>query len=464
MDDRRYIEWLLWSWIANDGISFLLGTQNHMLCTRREVGSALAAVAARILPVTDLSKNIASSLLSSGLFAKFDLTTTPGQKEGSANAEQESYLGSLAPIIRSIQQERGFPLAYEHRGEVSVAQWRSRGRAAITNGLGYLPTPVPLDLRLESRVPRRGYELRIISFAGTSHYRIPAFLLFPGGKGPFPAVVALHDHGSEFYFGKEKLVEMDQEHPALTSFKNLYYGGRSYASELARRGYVVLVADCFYWGERRLQYAHPPGSYIQATTGLTDRTEQYVSAVDDFIEQRTADLITLLGYNGLNWLGIVSYDDMRAVELLLSLPEVDPQRIGCIGLSGGGFRATYLAGRDARIRAAVIAAWMTTLPTTLNLADKSHADIFDSYVVHAGLDHPDVASLAAPDCALFILNCGRDELFTAEGMRLAVEKIRQVYQDLNHPERVQARTYDVPHLFNVTMQADAFAWLDQWLK
>ena len=66
----------------------------------------------------------------------------------------------------------------------------------------------------------------------------------------------------------------------------------------------------------------------------------------------------------------VSYDDMRAVDLLLSLPEVDPHRIGCIGLSGGGSRSTYLAGRDARIRAAVIVAWMTTLPTTLDLCHK----------------------------------------------------------------------------------------------
>jgi len=49
-------------------------------------------------------------------------------------------------------------------------------------------------------------------------------------------------------------------------------------------------------------------------------------------------------------------------------------------------------------------------------------------------------------------------------MRLAVEKLRRVYEDLNHAERFQARTYDVPHLFNRTMQTDAFAWLDQWLK
>ena len=167
---------------------------------------------------------------------------------------------------------------------------------------------------------------------------------------------------------------------------------------------------------------------------------------------------------GTTLAGVVAYEDRVAVNYLLSRTDVVRARIGCIGLSGGGFRSTYLAGRDARIRAGVIVAWMTTLPTTLDLAEKSHADIFDSYAVHAGLDHPDVASLAAPDCALFVLNCGRDELFTAEGMRLATEKMRGVYQDLNHADRFQAHVYDVPHLFNKEMQKDAFFWLDRWLK
>jgi len=432
--------------------------------TRRELCRALGSFAAGILPLRGLATKNAA-LASSGPFGKPEsMMTSPDNEAESLATDHESYLGSLAPVIRSIQQEHGFPLAYDRRGEISAKEWSRRGRASISSGLAYLPASVPLDVRLKLRVSRTGYELRVISFAGTSHYRIPAFLLIPEGKGPFPAVVALHDHGGEYYFGKEKLVEMDQEHAALTSFKKTYYDGRSYASELARSGYVVVVADCFYWGERRLTYTYPPTSYRQAIAGLDASSERYVSVVDDFLEQRTADLITLLGYNGLNWLGIVSYDDMRAVDLLVSLPEVDSRRIGCIGLSGGGFRSTYLAGRDARIHAGVIVAWMTTLPTTLDLAEKSHADIFDSYVVHAGLDHPDVASLGAPDCALFVLNCGRDELFTAEGMRLAVERIRGIYQNLNHAERFQARVYDVPHLFNTQMQKEAFLWLDRWLK
>ena len=60
-------------------------------------------------------------------------------------------------------------------------------------------------------IQRPGYEIRKISFAGSAHYRVPGLLLVPtAGKGPFPGIVALHDHGGYFYHGKEKLVEMEQ--------------------------------------------------------------------------------------------------------------------------------------------------------------------------------------------------------------------------------------------------------------
>jgi len=376
----------------------------------------------------------------------------------------ESYLGNLAPIVRSIQQERGFPMDYEHRNGMSPAEWRRRGRAEVERTLSSFPQPAPLDLEVHARIKRNGYELRVISFAGSSHYRIPAFLLVPlAGKGPFPAVVALHDHGGYFYHGKEKLVEMDQEHPALTALKEQYYGGRSYASELARRGFVVLVTDAFYWGERRLQYQQPPPEFQKRIAGLKPEQVEYVRAVNGYLGERAAELNTWLAFCGTSWLGIVNHDDRRSVDLLSSLPEVDRNRLGCVGLSGGGFRATYLTGMDSRIRASVIVGWMTSLPTTLDIPRSVHARLFDAFGLHASLDHPDVASLGAPDCAIFVLDCGRDQLFTRSGMEQAADKIRRVYADLKQPQRFRSKFYDVPHQFNVAMQEDAFEWLGKWL-
>ncbi|MCS6953237.1 MAG: hypothetical protein RMK57_07180 [Bryobacterales bacterium] len=381
-----------------------------------------------------------------------------------AQQSTESFLGSLAPVIRSIHQERGFPLEYARRGKLSPAEWRRQARAKLEQFLSYWPKPVPLDLRVHARLPRDGYEVRVISFAGSAHYRIPAYLLVPQGRGPFPGVAALHDHGGWFVHGKEKLVRMEGEHPALETFRKQVYGGRTYADELARRGFVVLVADAFYWGERRLQYQAPPPSLQKRLAELRPEQPEYVAALNAWLGERTGELNTWLSFAGTNWLGIVVHDDRRGMELLASLPEVDAARLGCLGLSGGGYRATYLAGIEPRVKAAVIAGWMTSLPTTLDIPYSVHRNVFDAFGLHAWLDHPDVASLAAPDCALFIQNCSRDPLFTRQGMERAVAKIQAVYADLQRPERFRAKFYDAPHEFNVQMQEEAFAWLEQWLR
>jgi dienelactone hydrolase len=376
----------------------------------------------------------------------------------------ESLLGNLAPIVSAIHETRGFPMDYAHRGDLSHSQWRDRGRAEVQRVLAYAPKKVPLDVIVHSVVKRQSYEIRTISFAGSSHYRIPAFLLVPEGKGPFPGIVALHDHGGWFFHGKEKLVEMEGEHIAVTQFRDGAYSGRSYPEELAKRGFIVIVADAFYWGERRLQYKYTPQGLLDAIAGLDPASPEYVKAMNRFLLDRISDMHMRMSFAGTTWGGIINFDDRRAVDLLSSLPEVDAERIGCIGLSGGGFRSTYLAGMEPRIKAAVIVGWMTSLPTTIDIPYSVHRDMFDAFGVHANLDHPDIASLGAPDCAIFVQNCARDRLFTRSGMEAAVEKIRAVYLESEQLTRFQSRFYDVPHEFNVEMQEDAFAWLERWLQ
>src|SRR5205085_7502714 len=110
------------------------------------------------------------------------------------------------------------------------------------------PRPVVVE-----QVDHGDYIREKVYFNTTPDLRVPAFVLVPKqGKPPYPAIVALHDHGGFYLWGKEKLVEEPDEHPVMTDFKQQYYSGRSTASELARQGYVVIVIDMFYWGERRM--------------------------------------------------------------------------------------------------------------------------------------------------------------------------------------------------------------------
>src|SRR5207302_7905928 len=72
-----------------------------------------------------------------------------------------------------------------------------------------------------------------------------------------------------------------------------------------------------------------------------------------------------IGAAGFTWPGVMFWDDIRTVDYLLTRPEVDPKRIGCVGLSVGGLRAWHLAALDERIKAAVIVGWMASFPAQL---------------------------------------------------------------------------------------------------
>lgn len=379
-------------------------------------------------------------------------------------AQSESIIGNISPIITEIHESRKFPMDFANRGAKSVSEWQELGRAEVQRILAFNPEDVPLDITVNSVEKRAGYEIRTISFAGSPYYRIPAYLLVPEGEGPFPAIVALHDHGGWFFHGKEKLVAMAPDNLAIKQFRDRVYEGRAYAEELAKRGFVVVVADAFYWGERRLEYQTNPKVLEDKLFGLDPSNPSYVIRLNAYLAERIRDLNIRMSFAGTSWGGIINYDDRRAVDLLVAMPEVDPHNIGCIGLSGGGFRSTYLSGMEPRIKAAVIVGWMVSMPSMIGMSRSVHTNMFEAYGLHTNLDHPDVATLGAPNCATFVIECGRDHLFPRQGMDQAIEKIQAVYSDLNKPEQFKSQYYDVTHQFNIEMQEDAFDWLEKWLK
>src|SRR5262249_17508224 len=112
------------------------------------------------------------------------------------------------------------------------------------------------------RIEADGYVREKVLFNTTLNLRIPAYVLIPEGLTRHaPAIVALHDHGGFYFWGKEKVVEVPSEHPSLTEFKRRAYAGRSIASDLARQGYVVMAIDMFYWGDRRMLLDDDPADW-----------------------------------------------------------------------------------------------------------------------------------------------------------------------------------------------------------
>jgi hypothetical protein len=157
------------------------------------------------------------------------------------------------------------------------------------------------------------------------------------------------------------------------------------------------------------------------------------------------------------------HDDLRALDYLARRPEVDPRRLGCVGLSVGGYRSFLLAALSPRIKAAVAVGWMTSFPKQVRRHVVNTVGLtFHIPGLLKDLDLPDLSALVAPR-ALMVINGSRDGLFHPEGVKDAFRKIQDCYTKAGAPDRRSCRMYDAPHEFNAEMQTDAWTWLRKWI-
>ena len=373
-----------------------------------------------------------------------------------------SHIGSIYPFVKAQAEQRMFPLSFLNARFKDVEAWKQEARRKFLDLLLYAPERVDPQPETLERVDCGDFWRERITFRTTPEIRVPAFVLVPkNAKLPAPGIVALHDHGGFYLWGKEKLTKLTDENPALTEFKQQSYDGRSIADELARQGYVVVVIDMFYWGERRMILDDDPPAWKERPATIS---AQEVRAFN----QRSGQNEQLLGRGlflaGLTWAGIMFWDDIRTVDYLRTRPEVDPKRIACVGLSVGGFRSAHLAALDDRIKAAVVVGWMCAYLPLLKdhlIHSVGHTKLVPGLT--RWLDLPDVASMAIP-AHLLVINGRKDGLFTIEGMEEAHQKLADCYKKAGVPQHFRAHMYDTPHEFNREMQAEAWEWLKEGLR
>jgi len=377
--------------------------------------------------------------------------------------DTKSHVGHFHPFIQEYADQQPNRMTYLSGEWKDPDEWRKAGRAKMRELLAYEPEKAASDAELLAEVKKEGYRRYHVRYSVTANRKTQAFLLIPEGLDrPAPAVVALHDHGGFYYFGKEKITATENPLPCLQAHIEEAYGGRTFADQLARRGFVVLVPDAFYFGSQRLELDTLPDQFTGPVRDLAPGGNDYVAAHREVAgphEEITAKTIFAAG---TTWPGILFQGDRASVDYLLTRPEVDPDRIGCMGLSIGGYRSAHLFALDPRLKAGVVAGWMTTYASLLY----DHL-LFHTWMVYvpgqlAWLDLPDVVALNAPR-PLMVLNCLRDSLFPLKGMRDAERKIGDIYTAMGASRHFKCRYYDEPHSLKVPAQDDAIAWLEKWL-
>jgi dienelactone hydrolase len=375
-----------------------------------------------------------------------------------------NHYGSLERAIRDIRDRRPLDLTAENwraaHPEATFAQWQRQARRLLLDGLHYDPGPLDLKPETLGREKRDGFTLERVAFNTTPWCRVNGFLLLPAGaRRPVPGLVVFHAWGGPMLFGRHRIVSTERDHPVLAAHRDHVYSGRFLAEEFARAGFACIVIDAHHFGERAPRgFADIPDDYDPF-----DLDEREYEALEAKVRAQLYLGVRQLMWAGTTWMGVNYWDDSRCVDYLLTRPEVDGGRIGCTGLSGGGWRTDVLAALDERIKASVSVGWMTTgdYEQLYNVAGA-----IGTFCLLPGvwdrIDVPDLAVMSAPGATMTVV--GRDDgLFPEEAQDEAARQIALGFEWAGRPERFRFFNPPKEHCYDADVQAEAIAWFREHL-
>ena len=360
--------------------------------------------------------------------------TASAQKRGKYEFER-----NLPIYADSLIADLTYPLAWGNSNIRDFGQWKQAARQKVFDCM--LTPPPPAAERAGEKYPytilfeeqRDGYKARKIEIRLSRYYSVPAYVLVPDGKGPFPAVNVLHDHGAHLFIGKEKVIRplACEDSTVIKDAEEWLagYEGQFFGDYLARHGYVVFSADAPMWGERG-QKEGPRRTRYDMIAG------------------------NMMMY-GIDLSAYMTYDDIAGTEFLASLPEVDAQRIGCTGWSMGGYRAWMLSALSDHMKVGAAICWMVTADEQMSFKySRTENGGFANCLpgLRRWLDYPHIASIACPKPMLFI-NGSQDKLFPVAGARKAFASMHEVWKSQGADDKLETELWDMPHSCPLKAQA-----------
>ena len=369
------------------------------------------------------------------------------QKKKAPLQKRENYefTFDLPRYVEQLKKELTYPLAWGNSDIKDFAEWKSVARAKVLECMMTPPKKAEgFDYQIIGEEKRDGYTARKILFNVNAYSRISAYLLIPEGKGPFPAMNMLHDHGGHLYIGKEKMIRPFDVDTAVVNDADRWaeklYDGQYAGDYFARNGYVVFSADAPMWGERGREEG-------------VDRSKYDIIC---------GNMMML----GRDLSAFMTYDDITGTDFLASLPEVDKSRIGCMGCSMGAYRAWMLAALSDKIAAAASICWMTVTDVQMSVKDKKREYGGFANCIPAlrqWLDYPHIASLACPKPMLFI-NGTRDHLFPVDGTQSAFSIMHDVWSSQDAGSALETELWDIPHSCGKALQQRALEFFNKRLS
>ncbi|MEK7408449.1 MAG: acetylxylan esterase [Acidobacteriota bacterium] len=279
----------------------------------------------------------------------------------------------------------------------------------------------PLNPQVTGRLEHPGYSIEKVIFESLPRVHVTANLYRPNQPGRYPGVLLPLGHWEQGKPGPQRI-----------------------AANLALKGFVVLVYDPLGQGERWQAFDRRVGRSLAG--GSTDQ---------HFMAGAQSLLI------GESFARYRIWDAKRALDYLVSRPDVDAEKIGCTGCSGGGTLTTYISALDTRIKVAAPACYMNSFRVlfsgSVGDSEQSLPDFLSS-----GLDQTDYVELFAPKPWLICSTLG--DFFTPEGARQVYEEAQAWYRIYGAEDKIRWAVGRGPHGTPLEIREEIYAWMIRWLK
>lgn len=305
--------------------------------------------------------------------------------------------------------------------DFSFSEWKAKALPPVLASLGNLPRPVPpdhcLNIEWEDRgIVKRRYEIDVGEFISAAvQINFPSAAL-SGGR--HPALLCWHGHGP---FGKDPVMGNAGNHEVQQSILRNNY---DYGHQMAEKGYITYALDWMGCGERNDRLK----PHFLSTAGERDWCNLYYLHATIF---------------GMTPLGINLSHGRVATDFICSLPEIDPERLGVMGLSGGGTMTLWTALTDDRFKAAEIICY-SDLWAEFAIRSINYCGSQVTPAVYSLVDVPDLQGLLAPMPLLVDIGA-LDQCFPAHNAMKCFEQVKAIYQASDASDRLHLDLFPGDH-------------------
>lgn len=322
--------------------------------------------------------------------------------------------------VEKLAEDRRFSLRSRWDAEAYVEEVRGK----IQQCFGPWPEKTPLHARVTKVLKRETYNIENIIFYSRPDFPVTANLYVPKGRGiPMPGIIGTCGH---------------------TDNGKAAHAYQSYAQGLAKLGYVVLIYDPPGQGER-IQYLNDE---LQPRHGYGTREHLYAG-----------NQMILTGESLSSWF---VWDGIRALDYLLSRPEVDPNHIGVTGNSGGGTQSTWLCGVESRFTMAAPGCFVTSFKHNLENELPADSEQYPLRALAMGLDHSDFIAAMAPKPVILL---GQEkDFFDARGLEESFSRLKKLYKLLGAEQNIKLFIGPDYHGYSKLNREAMYRWFNNITK